>query len=202
MKEGRVMEVKVNMVEEGGWINWAEEVEQEDPPGWWPKNVMEQKQKKPEKAAKARKDVVLKKENTYPYYMRLSSYLAMMLGEEGMEKLQKEEGVKTLEQLEERYKRHIMREPGVCNNPSVEASRAFDVEKLGEAALQRLIRRWESGPEIVSIGEGVKAQLCVVMMAMSPQSPHIITPIISKEQASQDTGRGQLRGVEEEVRNY
>ena len=207
VKKGRVMEVKVNLAEEGGWINWSEEVEQEDPPSWWSKYEMEQeeRQKKPEKVVKVKKEVKIKKETTYPYYMRLGSYLALQLGEEGMKKLQREEGVRTVEKLEERYKKHIMREPGVCNNPSIEASRAFDVEKLGEGALQRLIQKWESGPQIVSIGEGDKAQLCVVMLAMGPNnssSPHIFAPIIKEEQASQDRGRGHSRGVKEEVRNH
>ena len=207
MKKGRVMEVKVNLAEEGGWINWSEEVEQEDPPSWWSKYEMEQKerQKKPEKAVKVKKEVKIKKETTYPHYMRLGSYLALQLGEEGMKKLQREEGVRTLEKLEERFKRHIMREPGVCNNPSIEASRAFDVEKLGEGALQRLIQKWESGPQIVSIGEGDKAQLCVVMLAISPNNssgPNFFAPTIKEEQASQDTGRGHSRGVEEEVRSH
>ena len=73
---------------------------------------------------------------------------------------------------------------------------------MGEGALQRLIRGWESGPQIVSVSDGGKAQVFVRMLAMSPCSTRIITPIIKEEQASQDTGRGHYRGVTEEVGNH
>ena len=217
MKRGEAMEVKINMAEEGGSINWVDDVDEEIPP--WEKVDMEiphwdawdGKQVKPvEKAARVKKVVeikkalrvkrvvTIKKETTHPYLMPLGSYLAMMLGEEGMRKLLKEEGVRTEKQLEERYMRHIMREPGPCKNPG-EGFETFDVTKLGEGAVQRLLRGWESGPQIVSVGDGVKAQVFVKMLAMSPSSPHIITPFTIKEQPKQDTGEGQLKGVEKKV---
>ena len=220
VKEGRVLEVKINMAEEGGSINWVDDVDEEIPP--WEKVDMEiphwdawdGKQVKPvEKAARVKKVVeikkalrvkrvvTIKKETTHPYLMPLGSYLAMMLGEEGMRKLLKEEGVRTEKKLEEKYMRQTMREPGPCKNPG-EEFQTFDVTKLGEGALQRLIRGWESGPQIVSVSDGGKAEVFVKMLAMSPCSTHIITPIIKEEQASQDTGRGHSRGVKEEVRNH
>ena len=61
------------------------------------------------------------------------------------------------------------------------------------------IRGWESGPQIVSVSDGGKAQVFVKMLAMSPSSPHIITPFTIKEQPKQDTGEGQLKGVEKKV---
>ena len=220
VKRGEAMEVKINMAEEGGSINWVDDVDEEIPP--WEKVDMEiphwdawdGKQVKPvEKAARVKKVVeikkalrvkrvvTIKKETTHPYLMPLGSYLAMMLGEEGMRKLLKEEGVRTEKKLEEKYMRQIMREPGPCKNPG-EEFQTFDVTKLGEGALQRLIRGWESGPQIVSVSDGGKAQVFVRMLAMSPCSTRIITPIIKEEQASQDTGRGHYRGVEEEVRSH
>ena len=220
VKRGEAMEVKINMAEEGGSINWVDDVDEEIPP--WEKVDMEiphwdawdGKQVKPveravrvkkvveiKKALRVKRVVTIKKETTHPYLMPLGSYLAMMLGEEGMRKLLKEEGVKTEKKLEEKYMRQIMREPGPCKNPG-EEFQTFDVTKLGEGALQRLIRGWESGPQIVSVSDGGKAQVFVRMLAMSPCSTRIITPIIKEEQASQDTGRGHSRGVKEEVRNH
>ena len=220
VKRGEAMEVKINMAEEGGSINWVDDVDEEIPP--WEKVDMEiphwdawdGKQVKPveraarvkkvveiKKALRVKRVVTIKKETTHPYLMPLGSYLAMMLGEEGMRKLLKEEGVRTEKKLEEKYMRQTMREPGPCKNPG-EEFQTFDVTKLGEGALQRLIRGWESGPQIVSVSDGGKAQVFVRMLAMSPCSTHIITPIIKEEQASQDTGRGHFRGVEEKVRNH
>ena len=220
MKRGEAMEVKINMAEEGGSINWVDDVDEEIPP--WEKVDMEiphwdawdGKQAKPveraarvekvveiKKALRVKRVVTIKKETTHPYLMPLGSYLAMMLGEEGMRKLLKEEGVRTEKKLEEKYMRQTMREPGPCKNPG-EEFQTFDVTKLGEGALQRLIRGWESGPQIVSVSDGGKAQVFVRMLAMSPCSTRIITPIIKEEQASQDTGRGHSRGVKEEVRNH
>ena len=199
VKKGRSVtaEVKINLAVEGGSINWADEVEEADPPGWYPRHEAEQK--KPERAARVKKEVKIKKEATYPYYVPLASYLAKELGEERMEKLRKELGVRTDEQMEKKYMAQIMREPGACKNPLGPKFRAFDVEKLGEGALQRLIRGWESGQEIVNVGEGGKTRPCVVMHALSPHSCHIINPVTTKEQASQDTGRDQIKGVEKKV---
>ena len=151
-----------------------------------------------ERVERVRREVRIKKETTYPYYVPLGSYLAMRLGEEGMKKLLKEVGVRTEEQLEEEYMTQIMREPGVCTNPGGPKFQTFDVEKLGEGALQRLIRGWESGLQIVTVGKGRRSRRFVEMLGMGPHSSHIIT---TKEQASQDTGRGQTRGVEKEVIN-
>ena len=145
MKEGRVLEVKINMAEEGGSINWVDDVDEEIPP--WEKVDMEiphwdawdgkqakpveraarvKKVEKTKKALRAKKVVTIKKETTTPYLMPLGSYLATKLGEEGMRKLLREEGVRTEKQLEERYMRHIMREPGPCKNPG-EEFQTFDV---------------------------------------------------------------------------
>ena len=217
VKRGEAMEVKINMAEEGGSINWVDVLDKEIPP--WEKVDMEiphwdawdGKQVKPvEKAARVKKVVeikkalrvkrvvTIKKETTHPYLMPLGSYLAMVLGKEGMMKLLKEEGVRTEKKLEEKYMRQTMREPGPCKNPG-EEFQTFDVTKLGEGALQRLIRGWESGPQIVSVSDSGKAQVFVRMLAMSPCSPHIITPITTEEQPKQDTGEAQLKGVEKEV---
>ena len=217
VKRGEAMEVKINMAEEGGSINWVDDVDEEIPP--WEKVDMEiphwdawdgkqakpveraarvKKVEKTKKALRAKKVVTIKKETTTPYLMPLGSYLATKLGEEGMRKLLREEGVRTEKQLEERYLRHIMREPGPCKNPG-EGFQTFDVTKLGEEAVQRHIRGWESGPQIVTVTKDSKAQVFVRMLAMSPFSPHIINPITTEEQPKQDTGEGQLKGVKQEV---
>ena len=209
----RALDIEINYVEggDGGWINWAEEVEVEDPIGWYPdarveKKVAEAVVKKPAQAvvkkpaqAVVRRKMTLKKETSYPHLMPICSYLAMTLGQEGFKKLLKEEDVRSEDLLEKRYLERMMREPGVCKSPDWEPYRAFDVEKLGEGALQRLIRGWESGPEIVTVEEGGRTRLFVTLLAMSPFSPHIITPVIAKEQAKQDTDRAQFKGVESKV---
>ena len=185
-------EVKINMAPEGGWINWSEEVEEADPPGWYPRHEAEQK-KPPRVRKEVKKEVRIRKETTCPYYMPLGIYLAMKEGKEGGARIEK--------QMEEKYMAQIMREPGICKSPQWPKFTAFQVEKLEEGALQRLIRGWESGLEIVDVGKGGKTQLCVVMHAMSPNSCHIVTPVTSKEEASQDTGSDQIKGVEKEVNN-
>ena len=177
-----MVDIKINFADEGGRINWVDEVEKEDPPGW---STYVVKQKKP---ARVRKEVRLRKETTYPYYVPVGNYLAMKLGEMGTEK-----------RLEAEFMAQIKREPGVCKGPQNPQFRNFDVAKLGEVALQRLIRGCESGLEIVHVGEGGRTRPCVVMHAMGPHSSQIIIPATTKEQTSQDTGRGQFRGVEEEV---
>ena len=179
-----MVDIKINFADEGGRINWVDEVEKEDPPGW---STYEVKQKKP---ARVRKEVRIRKETTHPYYVPVGSYLAMKLGERGTEK-----------KLEETYMAQIMREPGVCKSPQYPHFRNFDVEKLDEGALQRLIRGCESGLEIVHVGERGRTRPCVVMHAMSPHSSYITIPTTAKDQPSQDTGRSQIKGVEKKVKN-
>ena len=116
-----------------------------------------------------------------------------------MKKLLKEEQVKNEQELEQKYMERIMREPGLCKNPSRKEYQLFDVTKLGEGALQSRIRGWESGEQIVSVGDGEKAQWFVTLLAMGPCSPLITSPIAINEHAKQDKERGPLRGVEEEV---
>ena len=132
--------------------------------------------------------------------MPICTYLAMRLGENEMKKLLKEEQVKNEQELEQKYMERIMREPGFCKNPSRKEYQLFDVTKLGEGALQSRIRGWESGEQIVSVGDGEKAQWFVTLLAMGPCSPLIRTsPIANKEHAKQDKERGPFRGAEEEV---
>ena len=116
-----------------------------------------------------------------------------------MKKLLKEEQVKNEQELEQKYMERIMREPGLCKNPSRKEYQLFDVTKLGEGALQSRIRGWESGEQIVSVGVGGKAQWFVTLLAMGPCSPPITSPFAIKEHAKQDKERGPFRGVEEEV---
>ena len=201
-------DIKIKLVDEGGRINWADEVEEGDPlgtrvppPSGWSKTVVVQK--KPAEKVRVRKEVTLRKETTYPHYMPLGSYLAMRLGKEGVKKMTKELGVKTekrLEELlEERYVAEMRREPGVCVNPLGDEFQRFDVEALGEAALQRLIHGWESRPDIASVEEGGKTKWLMTLQAIGPHSSQIITPVTTKEQPGEDRGRGPFRGVEEEV---
>ena len=201
-------DIKIQLADEGGRINWADEVEEVDPlgarvppPSGW--STTEVKQKKPAAKVRVRKEMTLKKEITYPHFVPLGSYLAMTMGKEGVKKLMKEKGLRTEEQLEklleERCIAEMRRELGVCQNPLGEEFQRFDVEALEEGALQRLIRGWESRPDIASVEEGGKTKWFVTLQAIGPHSSQIITPVTTKEQPSEDRGRGPFRGVEEEV---
>ena len=189
-------------------INWVEDTEEMYPF----EEIVEKKsakavatvRKKPAKKVVRRK-VTIKKETSYPGLMRLGSYLAFREGKEGMKKLQKE-GTKTEEQVEEqleqKYMEEMMRQPGVCKNPDGEMFQTFDVEALGEGAIQRLISEWESRPQIVSVREGGKTLPYVSLLALGPHSPYISGPDFSKEQSKHDTGGDVFRGVEKEVINH
>ena len=100
-KKMAVGDIKIKLADEGGRINWVEEVEEEDPlgarvppPSGW--STIEVK-KKPAVRVRVRKEVTIKKEITYPHYMPLGKYLAWRLGKEGVKKLMKEVGVRTEE---------------------------------------------------------------------------------------------------------
>ena len=176
-------DIKITLADEGAKIMWADELEEVLPP-WEMDEVVPSwddphwsrckvKQVKPAaRSVRVRKTVHIKKEHTYPHLVPICTYLAMKLGEKGMKKLMKEEQAKTEQDLE---------------------------QKLGEGALQRQIRGWESGEQIVSVGVGGKAQWCVTLLAMGPCSPLITPPIAIKQHAKQDKERGPMSGVEEEV---
>ena len=189
-------------------INWVEDTEEmypfEEIVEKKPAKAVATVRKKPAKKVVRRK-VTIKKETCYPGLMRLGSYLAFREGKEGMKKLQKE-GTKTEEQVEEqleqKYMEEMMRQPGVCKNPDGEMFQTFDVEALGEGAIQRLISEWESRPQIVSVREGGKTLPYVSLLAMGPHSPYIRGPDFSKEQSKHDTGGDVFRGVEKEVINH
>ena len=221
-------EVNITLGEEGGSINWTDDLDQEIPPwekedvkvpswddnAYWSKcegekfKPAEQSPKvkkvaKIKKAVRVKRVVHIKKETTHPHLMPLGSYLARQLGEEGMKKLRKETGVRTEKQLEERYSREILKEAGVCQNPGTMVSRSFDVEKLGPAAQWTLIRKYQAGPKIIRVDKGEKSELFVVLHAMGPRDPLITIPVTIKEQqAKEDTGSGQLRGAEAKVMNH
>ena len=205
----RKVDIEVTFADKEASIKWADEMDEilppwEDPtvkPSW---ASFEQQQVKKQRPAEkpARKPVTIydiRKETTHPYLFPLGNYLAMKLGEEGMRKLLRDERVRTPEELEKRYLAQVMRQPGIAKSPGPQVKKFFNVEMLEEGALQRLIRGWESGPEIVSVGKDSKAKVFVKMLAMGPLSSHIIHPITTKEQPSQDAGSVPLKGVDKKV---
>ena len=174
MGAGKKVEVNIDWRGEGGaWINWAEEVEEMDPIGWYEYKEVEKKpakaavKRQPAKAALKKREVKIKKETTHPYQMRLGSYLALREGEEGMRRLRKK-GIKTEQELEERYMEGILGKLGVCKNPVYDQK--FDIEKLGEEAVKKLIRDWRSGEKIEShyFPSTGKTEYYIVLLAMSP----------------------------------
>ena len=203
----RKVNIEVTFADKDASIKWADEMDEilppwEDPtvkPSW---ASFEQQQVKKQRPAEkpARKPVTIydiRKETTHPYLFPLGDYLAMKLGEEGMRKLLRDERVRTPEELEKRYLAQVMRQPGIAKNPGPQVKKFFNVEMLEEGALQRLIRGWEQGPEIVSVGEDGNAKVFVKMLAMSPL--HIMHPFTIKEQPSEDTGSVPSKGVNKEV---
>ena len=171
MRDGGI-EIRIVDEGEGGSLNWAEEVEVEYP-SWFKDQIVEKESeragvKKKKKRVKRGRDAPLKSAPSYPYEVRVGTYLAMREGPEGMRKLEKE-GVNE-HKLEEKFMEEILRKPGICQNPGIEESRMFDVEKLDEAAVKKLIRKCASGPMINSRynPSSGKIEHYMVLLAMSP----------------------------------
>ena len=195
MGAGKKVEVNIDWRGEGGaWINWAEEVEEMDPIGWYEYKEVEKKpakaavERQPAKAALKKREVKIKKETTHPYQMRLGSYLALREGEEGMRRLRKK-GIKTEQELEERYMEGILGKLGVCKNSVFEQT--FDITELGEEAVKKLIRDWRSGEMIEShfFPATGKTEYYVVLLAMSPVQ-EVQKKGAQKEESQEDTDTG------------
>ena len=151
---------------EGG--NWAADVEVKR--RWWKDQAVEKESEKAglkKKMGKRVRNAPLKSTPSYPYEMRVGTYLATKEGPEGMKKLELK-GV-TEQQLEEKFMKEILRRPGICQNPASEFQK-FDVEKLDEEAVLTHIRKFASGPRIKSRynpGSG-RTEHFVVLLAISP----------------------------------
>jgi hypothetical protein len=192
--------IKIRVVEDGASTSWADEME-EVVPAWedprWSKAEVKQVKKKVQqvkkKVARALRVVtdVVKPEKTYSHLFPLGDYLAMVLGEKGMENLRRDGGARSKEGLEEKYVEQMMRKPGVCKNPSHKNYMAFDVEKLEEEPLQRRIFEMESRPQIVTDEQG---RHYVVLLGMGPNNLFCkeYSPRVKEEE-------NRSRGVKEEV---
>ena len=190
LRKMRRVEMEVNVVEDGGWINWAEQGNT----GMYFKRLVKVERRKDMKVSvRKRLDVrgIVKSETTYPYEMKLGSYLVVKEGEAGMKRLCKL-GVKTPEKLEELYVEQIvLREPGVCANPNKEFQK-FDVEALSDEAVKRLISRWESGIKIEARqnpGYG-RTNYYVRLLGMSPGQGDPTRPVKEKQhEQTRDDGK-------------
>ena len=207
MKMG-VEYIKIRLEKDGASISWSDQVEEEIPswedPRWSKadvKQVKKEVQQVKKKVARARMVVteVVKPEKTYSHLFPLGDYLAMVLGEKGMENLRRDGGAKSKQGLEEKYLEQMTRKPGVCKNPSHKNYMAFDVEKLEEEPLQRRIFEMESRPQIVTDEQG---QHYVVLLGLSPNNLFCkeYSPRVKKEETEKDTGKSQSKGVEQEVK--
>ena len=148
--------IEINTEEDGGSFNWEKVVEKESGKAGVKK-----------KRVKRVRDAPLRSTPSYPYEMRVGTYLALREGPEGMRKLQMK-GV-TEQKLEEKFMKEILRRPGICQNPASEFQK-FDVEKLDEEAVLTHIRKFASGPRIKSRynpGSG-RTEHFVVLLAISP----------------------------------
>ena len=171
MRDGGI-EIHIVDEGEGGSLSWAEEVEVEHPSWTWFKDQIVEKESEKtgveKKRVKRGRYAPLKSTPSYPYEMRVGAYLAWRKGPEEMRKLEKK-GVNE-QKLEEKFMEQILRQPGICLNPSIDESKYFDVEKLDEEAVKTLIRRCASGPEIKSRLNPAngKTEHYFVLLAMSP----------------------------------
>ena len=199
MKMKTPIDTKIGLEKDGASIIWSDQVEEEIPswedPRWSKAEVKQVKKKEQQvkKVARARRVVteVVKPEKTYSHLFPLGDYLAMVLGEKGMENLRRDGGAKSKQGLEEKYLEQMTRKPGVCKNPSHKNYMAFDVEKLEEEPLQRRIFEMESRPQIVTDEQG---RPYVVLLGMSPNN------LICKEYSPRvKEEENRSRGVKEEV---
>ena len=171
MRDGGI-EMRIVDEGEGGSLSWAEEVEVEHPSWTWFKDQIVEKESEKtgvkKKRVKTGRDAPLKVTPSYPHEVRVGTYLAMRHGPEEMRKLKKK-GV-TEQKLEDKFMAQILRSPGICQNPGIEESQLFDVEKLDEEAVKNLIRRCASGPMINSRYNPAsgKTEHYMVLLAMSP----------------------------------
>ena len=149
--------IEIHIEEDGGSFNWEKVVEKESGKAGVKK-----------KRVKRVRDAPLRSTPSYPYEMRVGTYLARREGPEGMRKLQMK-GV-TEHKLEEKFMKEILRRPGICQNPAEKGFQKFDVEKLDEEAVMNRIRGYASGPMIRSRLNPASGSTehFVVLLAMSP----------------------------------
>ena len=186
---GRV-QIEVNVVEDGGGINWAE---QKNTGMYYERHVKDERRKDLKAVVRKRLNArkMVKKVTTYPYEMKLGTYLVMREGEVGMRRLCKL-GVKTPEKLQDLYVEQVfLREPGICANPNKEFQK-FNVEALCDEAVKRLISSWESGLKIEAHqnpGNG-RTDYYVRLLAMSPGQGDLIRAVKEKQQEqTEDDGK-------------
>ena len=179
MRKMRQVEMEVNVVEDGGCFNWAEQGNT----GMSFKRLVKAERRKNMKVSVTKRlnaRGIVESVTTYPYEMKLGTYLVLKEGEAGMRRL----GVKTPERLEQLYvEQVVLREPGVCANPDKEFQK-FDVEALCDEAVKRLISSWESGLKIEAHqnpGNG-RTDYYVRLLAMSPGQGDLIRAVKEKQQ--------------------
>ena len=179
MRKMRQVEMEVNVVEDGGCFNWAEQGNT----GMSFKRLVKAERRKNMKVSVTKRlnaRGIVESVTTYPYEMKLGTYLVLKEGEAGMRRL----GVKTPERLEQLYvEQVVLREPGVCANPDKEFQK-FDVEALCDEAVKRLISSWESGLKIEARQNPVngRTNYYVRLLAMSPGQGDLIRAVREKQQ--------------------
>ena len=187
LRKMRQVEMEVNVVEDGGCFNWAEQGNT----GMSFKRLVKAERRKNMKVSVTKRlnaRGIVESVTTYPYEMKLGTYLVLKEGEAGMRRL----GVKTPERLEQLYvEQVVLREPGVCANPDKEFQK-FDVEALCDEAVKRLISSWESGLKIEARQNPVngRTNYYVRLLAMSPGQGDLIRAVKEKQQEqTEDDGK-------------
>ena len=187
LRKMRQVEMEVNVVEDGGCFNWAEQGNT----GMSFKRLVKAERRNNMKVSVTKTlnaGGIVESVTTYPYEMKLGTYLVLKEGEAGMRRL----GVKTPERLEQLYvEQVVLREPGVCANPDKEFQK-FDVEALCDEAVKRLISSWESGLKIEARQNPVngRTNYYVRLLAMSPGQGDLIRAVKEKQQEqTEDDGK-------------
>ena len=129
--------------------------------------------------------VISKKQITYPHLISVEDWLTWKKEHDVAERLKS-------------IKAHIAKEDikGKTRIAGVEE------EEMEEAELVAMVSSMDSGAKIVMIKEGGVTRYFVVVHMMGPSNVTTkFTPWVEKEQTKEKTVGGQLRGVEQEVKN-
>ena len=168
-----------------------------DDPNYWAKWDLQLKPAEPAERPPARarratvkrrrrtRPIIVKKQTTYPHLMRVEDWLTWKKEHDVTERLKS-------------IKAHIAKEDikGKTRIAGVEE------EEMEEAELVAMVSSMDSGAKIVMIKEGGVTQYFVVVHMMGPSNVTTkFTPWVEKEQTKEKTVGGQLRGVEQEVKN-
>ena len=174
----------------------VERVPSWDDPNYWAKWDLQLKPAEPAERPPARarratvkrrrrtRPIIVKKQTTYPHLMRVEDWLTWKKEHDVAGRLKS-------------IKAHLSKEDIKWKTRIA----GVEVEHKEEAELVAMVSSMDSGEEIVRIKEGGETQYFVVVLNMGPNNVNSqLTPWV-RGQIKEKTVGGQLRGVEQEVKN-